>query len=302
MRDRVRAVLERTGRHTPEREIAIMALLDDETPNPLPRMADLGFLWSAGSPNQRLLRRIEEELGRARIDREGRDSVLAPLRELNILGIGTADPDNNRVISDYWVPKSNYCLYRVRDDFRALIIDTPNDEFEAALGRWLAESEQRRERVLAAETRALAENAGERLVPLTIETYCAAALPDYEVVYVDDADLRDTNEWAPNIERYDLPLNLATRWPDIVLRHRDTGAFWFVDCVENDGEVDVLRRDEIVQAFTARGHTVDGFTTAYRTLTKFAQRQRAENNLAAGTYVWIMEIGGAHFLKESIAQ
>src|SRR5262245_18864445 len=100
MRDRVRAVLEQTGRHTPEREEAIMALLDDETPNPLSRMAELGFRWSAGSPNQRLLRRIEEELDRGRIDREGRDSVLAPLRELNILGIGTADPDNDRVIPD----------------------------------------------------------------------------------------------------------------------------------------------------------------------------------------------------------
>lgn len=278
-----------------------MALLDDETPNPLPRMADQGFRWSAGSPNQRLLRRIEEDLGRGRIDREGRDSVLAPLRELNILGIGTADPENNRVVADYWIPKSNYCLYRVRDDFRVLVVDTPDGEFDEALERWLAESERRRERVLAAETRALAENAGERLVRLTTETYCEAALAEYEIVYVDDEDARDTNEWSPNIERYDLPLNLATRWPDIVLRHRETGAFWFVDCVENDGEVDALRREEIAAAFTERGHTVDGFTTAYRTLNKFAQRQRAENNLAAGTYVWIMEIGGAHFLKESIA-
>lgn len=157
-------------------------------------------------------------------------------------------------------------------------------------------------RLAAAEGAAAAAHEAERLVPLTIDTYCTTALAGYEVVFIDDADARDGTEWSESVRIHDLPLDLSSRWPDIVLRNPSTGGFWIVDCVESDGEVDAVRKAEIDAAFEGRGHTIEGYTTAYRTVTCFAQRQRTMDNVALDTYVWVMEIGGAHWLKRALGE
>lgn len=151
-----------------------------------------------------------------------------------------------------------------------------------------------------AEAAAAAAHEDARLVPLTIEHYHPAALPMYEVVFTDDADTRDHTDWSGNVDRFDLPVGLSSRWPDIILRDPSTGQFWIVDCVDSDGEIDAVRKAEIASAFEARGHVIDGYTTVYRTVGRFAQRQRSEDNIALDTYVWIMEIGGAHWLKQPL--
>ena len=84
------------------------------------------------------------------------------------------------------------------------------------------------------------------------------------------------------------------------MRDGSTGRFWIVDCVDSDGEIDPVRKAEITTAFEAHGHVIDGFTTVYRTVERFAQRQRSEDNIAVDTPVWVMEIGGAHWLKKAL--
>lgn len=185
------------------------------------------------------------------------------------------------------------------DDFHALLavgVETFGDRLDS----WIASSQQRLVRLATSEAAAAAAHEDSRLVPLTIEHYCPVALEEYEVVFTDDAEARDGTAWSENIERFDLPLDLSSRWPDIVLRDATSGHFWIVDCVESDGEIDAMRKAEIESAFEARGHAIDGYTTVYRTVGRFAQRQRMHDNIAVDTYVWIMEIGGSHWLKDPL--
>lgn len=298
-RERVQEALRRLGYHTPEREECIMALLDDATPSPFRVLADAGLKFGDGASTQQIFGAIAPRLGKQSIDREARDQIMLPLREVGVLGVAYADTANARVEHAYWKPKSPNNVYVVAEDFKALLA-VPDGAFDTILADWLASTPERLTRLAAAEAAASAAHGDERLVPLTITTYCATALADYEVVFTDDGEARDATEWAANIDTYSLPLDLSTRWPDIILRHPGTGHFWIVDCVDSDGEVDTVRKAEIEEAFFARGHEIAGFTTAYRTVARFAQRQRATDNIALNTYFWIMEIGGAHFFKKAL--
>lgn len=293
-------MLTRLGAHTDAREECIVALLDTETPSPFRVLAEEGLTFDSGASTQQIFAVIAPRLGKDHLDRELRDQVMLPLREVGVLGTAYADTESRTAVASYWKPKSPNNLYIVDDEFRALLA-VEDDAFEEQVEHWLATSELRLQRMATAEAAAAAAHQDDRLVPLTIEHYCPAVLPDYEVVFTDDAEARDNTEWTENIERYDLPLGLATRWPDIVLRHRGTGHFWIVDCVDSDGEIDAMRKAEIETAFSERGHTIDGFTTVYRTVARYAQRQRATDNIAVRTYVWIMEIGGSQWLKLPLA-
>lgn len=298
-RQRVRAALTRVGLLTAEREECVLALLDDEAPSPFTQLAEAGVPFSAGAGTQQIFGVIAPRLGKDRIDREARDQVMLPLREIGVLGIAYADTEAGAVEPNYWKPKSPHNVYVVTDGFRALLSITGAD-FAGALEEWVQSGDQRLVRMATAEAAAAAAHDGARLVPLTVEHYCPAALASYEVVFTDDEDARDATQWANNMRTHDLPLDLSTRWPDIILRNADTGRFWIIDCVDSDGEVDAVRKAEITFAFAERGHEIDGFTTVYRTVGRFAQRQRVEDNVAVGTYVWIMELGGAHWLKQAL--
>lgn len=299
-RQRVRVALERVGLHTREREECVIALLDDVEPSPFRALAVAGFAFGSGASTQQIFRVIAPRLGKESIDREARDQIMLPLREVGVLGIAYADTDGRTIEPGYWKPKSPNNVYLVTDDFRALLA-VSDAALEDELVEWLASSDQRMTRLAAAEAAAAAAHEDERLVKLTIEHYCPAALAGYEVVFTDDAESRDSTEWADGIARYDLPLDLSSRWPDIILRDSMTGRFWIIDCVESDGEVDAVRKAEINSAFGARGHAIDGYTTVYRTVARFAQRQRSMDNIALGTHLWVMEIGGAHWLKKPLA-
>ena len=278
----------------------MLALLDDSEPSPFRVLAEEGLPFSSGASTQQIFRVIAPRLGKETIDREARDQIMLPLREVGVLGIAYADTRGRTVETAYWKPKSPNNVYVVTDGFWSLLRST-DSAFDRDLEEWVASSGRRMIRAAAAEAAATAARKGERLVRLTIETYCSTAVAGYEVVFTDDAEARDGTDWAENIRRYDLPLDLSTRWPDIILRDPIAGGFWIVDCVESDGEIDAVRKAEIGAAFESRGHVIDGYTTVYRTVTRFAQRQRAVDNIAVGTYVWVMEIGGAHWLKKPLA-
>jgi hypothetical protein len=292
-------VLESLGLHTREREECLIALLDSDSPSPFAPLADAGVVFSAGAGTQHIFRVIAPRLGKASIDREARDQIMLPLREVGVLGIAYANTELRNVEPNYWKPKSPNNVYVITEEFQALLA-VADDSFEEELERWVAASQQRMVRLATAEASAAAAHQDERLVPLTIEHYCPVALPRYEVVFTDDAEARDNTTWSENVERFDLPLDLSSRWPDIIMRDAVTGHFWIIDCVDSDGEIDAVRKAEIATAFERRGHRIDGFTTVYRTVTRFAQRQRVHDNIAADTYVWVMEIGGSHWFKQPL--
>lgn len=297
-RRRIAAILRCLGIYTPERATAVLALDDTSVPSPIQGMAKLGFTFADGATNRALLDEVANRLRRGRLDREYRDYIQLPLREVGILGRATADPTNGVFIANYWRPKSNHCVSVLTEEFRELLHADPG-VFDEALDEWLGTTEIRVARMAAAESRAWEELEDDRLVTQVIKTYCADLLSDYEVIFVDDRDLgeRIADEYKENVVRYRIPLGLHTRWPDIILRHSKTGSFWIVDAVENDGEIDSIRKDEIREEFDKAGLVIDGYTTAFRTLKRFRERQATHDNIALDTYTWIAEVGGAHWHK-----
>lgn len=302
-RERSEAILGRLGLFTQERLETILALLDRDEPSGFGALADAGMSLAHGGTTRQLLDYIAPRLGKKRMDRELRDYIMLPLREVGILITGYADSQELAVIPHKWKPKSPNNVYLLAADFVELIETVPKEEFDQRLTEWEASTEDRITHIAAAEAAAFAEDAEQRLVSIAQALYCPQFLTDYEVVFVDDTDgARISDEWQERVAELDLPLNLATRWPDIILNVLGTRNCWIIDCVETDGEIDPVRRREMERDFTDRGLTIDGFTTVYRTARRFAERQRQVDNIAPRTYVWIAELGGAHFLKEPLLE
>jgi len=299
-RRRIKQILEHLGLLTAEREETILALLDDDTPSDFRALAEKGFSFASGATTRQLLDYIAPRLGKNRMDRELRDYIMLPLREVGILVKGYADTKEGHVLPDFWEPKSPNNVYLLNPEFRALL-ETSAIGFDDALASWERATDERQHRIATAEAAAFALGRDDRLVSVALAAYCPRFLPDYMVVFVDDTDgQRIAPEWQEHVERLGLPLDLASRWPDIVLNVPETNRCWIVDCVETDGEIDPVRHQEILQAFSSRGLTIDGFTTVYRTLRRFAERQSQVDNIAADTCVWIAEIGGGQFRKEPL--
>lgn len=292
-------ILQRLGLATQERVETVLALLDRTTPSPFQALAKVGVPFAAGAGTRQILDYIGPKLGKTRMDRELRDYIMLPLREVGILGKAWVDPDSHEVVPNYWKSKSPNNVYRLIEEFVELV-SLREDDFEVAVEQWESATEERTTRVLTAEAAALAERDDQRLVNITVEVYCPNFLPEYEVVFIDDRDgERIAPEYADAVERLRLPLDLSSRWPDVILNVPGTNRCWIVDCVETDGEVDAVRRGEMEESFEGRALGIDGFTTVYRTIRRFAQRQTQMDNVAIDTYVWIAEIGGAQYLKKT---
>lgn len=270
---------------------------------PLPVVDDRLLLISSGATTRQLLDYIAPRLGKTRMDRELRDYFFLPLREVGILTRGYADSKAGAVRPHYWKPKSPNNVYLLDPEFIDLL-KTPEKGFRGRVDRWIEEADERRNRAVGAETAAAAAETGNRLVSLALTEYCPRYLPDYDVVFVDDTGHGDriSEEFKANVERLKLPLDLAARWPDVILNIANTTRCWILECVETDGEVDPVRKSEMEESFAGVGLQIDGFTTIYRDTVRFGQRQRQVDNIAPGTYVWIAELGGGQFLKHSITQ
>jgi len=299
-RHRVQAILEKLGLFTADRLETVLALLDDETPSDFPRLAAQGLPFASGATTRQILDYIAPRLGKRRMDRELRDAIMLPLREVGILITGYADTQSGKVIPHFWKPKSPRNVYVLNPEFERLL-HRHEAEFEGALRAWEEATDERKTRIASAEAASLAAGKDDRLVSIALRLYCPRFLPGYDVVFVDDADgQRIAPEWENHVTRLRLPLDLASRWPDIVLNPPGTSRCWIVDCVETDGEIDPVRRQEMLESFGDRGLSIDGFTTVYRTARRFAQRQSQTDNLAPDTYLWIAELGGAQFCKEAL--
>lgn len=301
LRERAELIVRKLGLFTAERIETIVALLDDETPSDFRALAEAGLTFASGATTRQILDYIGPRLGKKnKMDRELRDYIMLPLREVGLLIKGYADTQARRVIRHRWEPKSPNNVYLINPEFRKLL-ERDEVEFPGALRHWEAATEERRLRLASAEAQAFAATKEERLVPIALAQYCPHFLPDYKVVFVDDTDgQRITPEWKPGVERLRLPLDLHSRWPDIILNLPGKNRCWIIDCVDTDGEVDAVRKREMEKAFRERDLVIDGFTTIYRNARRFAERQSQVDNIAPGTFVWIAELGGGQFRKEAL--
>ncbi|WP_350144662.1 BsuBI/PstI family type II restriction endonuclease [Pyruvatibacter sp.] len=270
---------------------AVFALLDDETLSWFSK-APKGSTLSDGASTAHLACHIGIlQRGAGKLDREGRDYWIKPLRDLG--GIEAVTLDRGEFVPGHTKAKSPNSSYRLEAAFRE-ILTAPDGEWQESLDAWAA-SEMARERLafqakMAAAAKAASDTGHAALINDCVEYYAPRFLAGYEVLYVDDSDGdRISPEERAKMEAAGAVLTLADPMPDVLLRHPETDWLWVIEAVTSDGEVDA-HKVKGMQAFAHRcGKAGVGFTTAYRTWKEAAARQGAQRNVAVNTYIWIRD-------------
>jgi len=240
--------------------------------------------------------------GKVKLDREGRDYWLKPLRDIGAIEPVFLDPRTRAFLPGHPVPKSPNSAYRLTEDFTRLL-RAPATELKALLAGWIKE-EKIRERLAfqaaqAEETRRRVDTSHLDLINACVEHYAPRFLKGFEVVFVDDSDGdRIDDEDRERLLEAGLELGLGDAMPDVLLHNRELDELWVIEAVTSDGEVDEQKVRRMVE-FTKR-HRKEGigFTTAYSTWKIAAQRQAANKNIPPSTYVWIREDGSKHYRAE----
>lgn len=302
-KDRIAEVLRALDLETTDRVDAVFALLDNERRSWFTTLPE-GVKFSEGASIAHVGCHVGIlQRGKSKLDREGRDYWIKPLREIGAIEAIYLDAGTKAFLPGHPKAKSPNSAYRLDPGF-VEILRAPETEWRAKLSAWSSE-DAKRERLAfratqAEASRAATDTAHVDLIQACRDVYAPRFLPGYEVLYVDDADGDRVSE--PERERLygsGIEITLADAMPDVLLWNRETDALWIIEAVTSDGEVDHHKVDQ-VRAFAQRnGKSTVGFTTAYPTWKVAAQRQGRHKNIAPGTYIWIREDAAKHFLAES---
>lgn len=143
----------------------------------------------------------------------------------------------------------------------------------------------------------MADHGHSDLIQACHQHYVPRFLPDFKVVYIDDGDgERVTEEQQAILSSAGLTITISDSMPDILLWNECNDHLWVIEAVTSDGEVDNHKVRNMTEFAARHGKTTIGFTTAYPTWKKIAERQKAtNNNLAIGSYFWILEDASKNF-------
>jgi hypothetical protein len=283
----------------------IFALLDDETASWFSR-APKGASFATGAATAHLGCHIGIlQRGKSKLDREGRDKWIKPLRELGAIEAVFLNSKTQEFVSGHPVAKSPNSAYRLAGTFKA-ILQADQGHWEQLLKEWISASAARARRQLQAElgerSRRLVDNKHSDLINSCIEHYARQFLPGYEVIYVDDSDGdRVTDEDRVLLQKAGVSLGLQDAMPDVLLWNSKTDWLWVIEAVTSDGEVDFHKFRQLTELASRSGKIGIGFTTAYRSWKEAAARQHSQKNLASDTYLWIQEEPGKHLLIKTRA-
>lgn len=303
-KNRIRQVLTNIDRVSEDLVDAVFALLDDDQPNWFLK-APKGSLFCDGASTAHLACHIGIlQRGGRKLDREGRDYWIKPLREVGAIEPVQLDPEQRAFVAGHPVAKSSYSAYKLVDDFKA-ILQAQKRLVQPLLDEWITEDAVRRrlklQAMLAEKARTAADTKHSDLIAAACDFYVPKFLPGFEVLYIDAGDGdRIPEETKSKLLAVGLDLRLEDAMPDVLLVDRQKTAFWIIEAVTSDGEVDLHKVTQATK-FVRRSHSAApiGFTTAYRTWKDAARRQSQHKNLAPGTYLWILEDPSKRFLVES---
>lgn len=315
--ERIRELLDRFDMYTDARASVMLDLTDVDTPSDFSVLARRGgFRLADAMRTEQLMKRLSTRLGRpgGKVDREQRDYAIAPLRELGIAEKTYVLPvkewpktgDDLIVVGKHF-SKSGNNSYRVTDEVRALL-RAPKEEWGTRLDAFVVADPRRRVRLLqkrAIDTlgTTVGQDRHKALIRATVNALRTTRCQDFQLVFIDDEDSqRVREEWRPRLEELNLmPDEEKGRYPDAILARESSREVWFVDAVTSDGEIDEVRRADLVEWHAERGWTAAGFTTSYETWTDAARRQSNHKNLATETTLWLAEDGGKLLAVSSLA-
>lgn len=268
---------------------AVFALLDDETDSWFSK-PPLDAKFSDGATTAHLACHIGILQGRnGKLDREGRDYWIKPLRELG--GIEALTLMDGEFIAGHVKAKSPNSCYRLNEELKA-ILKAPEAEWRAMLARWANEDAARSRRAFQAKmeeaSRKLVDSSHADLIRASVDYYAPRFLPGYQLLYIDDSDGdRVSEEERRKMEAAGVNLTLDDAMPDALLWNPETDHLWVIEAVTSDGEVDFHKVAQMQRLAVRCGKSGIGFTTAYRTWKEAAARQAAHKNIAVDTFIWI---------------
>ena len=272
---------------------AVFALLDNVSPS-LFGATHPDARFSDGASTQHIALHIGTfQRGGTKLDREGRDYWIKPLRDIGAIEAVYLQPDTGAFILGHPVSKSPNSAYRLSSSFRE-VLTAPESEWEIRLKEWSSKDSVRARLRLQAELSQLARTAvGTKHSDLTQvcqRYYAPAFLPDYQVIYVDDGDGdRITEAQRAALSSAGVSLMLGDAIPDVLLWNQEIDGLWVIEAVTSDGEVDLYKVAQLTELARRSGKQSIGFTTVYQTWKVAAARQARHKNLPPQTYLWIME-------------
>jgi hypothetical protein len=280
---------------------AVFAMLDNETPSWF-STAPAGTTISEGASTAHLGCHIGVlQRGGPKLDREGRDYWIKPLRELG--AVEAVFLNGAIFIAGHPVAKSPNSAYRLNAEFKA-ILEAKDGEWEKALADWSSKEAVRRRHEHQAKVEEAArkqvDSSHSQLITDSVTHYAKKFLPDYEVVYIDDGDGdRVTDEDKKKLATAGIVLELGDGMPDVLLWNKKTDRLWVIEAVTSDGEVDFHKVEQLTKMAKRCGKAGIDFTTAYRNWKDAAARQDKNKNLAMDSYVWIQSDPSRQFLVKS---
>src|SRR2546427_4337649 len=228
----VEMVLKKIDRLTDDMRDSVWCLLDNGFPSLFPNAGDLKLSHGAtvahiGGYVGILLR------GKKKLDREGRDYWLKPLRELGAIAPVSYDSENKKFIAGHVRPKSPNNGYRLHNSFVDLLRAARTDRFDQLFDKWISDGRERL-RVLRESQKIAAESVGlgahEKLIAQSVDVYAKYFLPSYTVLFLDYSDgKRISDDQWHQLEEAGVKIGLGDVWPDVILHNPATNSLWFIE-------------------------------------------------------------------------
>jgi hypothetical protein len=302
-KERVRSVLRRLDLEQADIVDAVFALLDDTRPSWFSG-APVGATFAEGASTAHVACHVGIlQRDATRLDREGRDYWIKPLRDIGAIEAVYLDAERRIFVLGHPVPKSPNSAYRLNTHFKA-VLQAPEEAWSLLLDSWSAEDATRERLRFQAEmaemARAAVDTGHTDLIGLCRTKYARNFLPGFEVLYEDSADGERVDvEDRERLATAGLTLRLGDAMPDLILWHPDRDELWIIEAVMGDGEVDAHKVRQVTAWAERAGKAKAGFTTACRTWKEAAAWQGRHKNIAPGACIWIAEDPSKHWLAEA---
>lgn len=298
-KEKIQRVLSRIDRASDDMVDAVFALLDNETDSFYKKPPE-GSKFSDGATTAHVGAHVGilQRGGRTKLDREGRDYWIKPLRGIGAIIPIYLEPKSRKFVVGHPVPKSPNLGYKLSSEFVEIL--KSGDDWEKLLEEWIHEDKLRERLRLQADaeklTRQTIDSSHRELIIACQEIYVPNFLADYLTVFVDVEDgQRVSDDEAKALYDAGIEITLADAMPDVLLVNKARNSIWVIEAVTSDGEVDDHKVSQILQLAKRSGIAFVGFTTAYLSWKDVARRQSQYKNIAPNTYIWILEDPSKHF-------